>query len=62
MSDELVTVRTTLQPDTELQVSEGEARSLRRQGLLLPGYDGTEYTGVIPKRRAARTNTPEEGN
>jgi hypothetical protein len=60
--EDTVVVRTTMQPDTDLQVGASEAASLRRQGLLVPGFDGTEYTGVIPKRRAARTNTPEEGN
>jgi len=62
MAEDLVVVRTTMQPDTDLQVTVREAVSLKRQGLLIPGFDGTEYTGVIPKRRAARTNTPEEGN
>ncbi len=60
--DELLTVRTTIQPDLDMQVTAREADSLRRQGLLVPGYDGTPYTGVIPKSRVSRTNTPKEGN
>ena len=60
--DELLTVRTTMQPDLDIQVPEREADSLKRQGLLVPGYDGTEYAGVIPTSRVSRTDTPKEGN
>lgn len=36
-----VTVRTTIQPDVELEVEAAEYRDLKVQGLLLPGHDGT---------------------
>lgn len=55
-----VLVRTTMQPGLDLQVSSQEAASLKRQGLLVPGFDGTEYTGVIPEARMKKT--PKEGN
>lgn len=47
-------VRTTMQPDVELEVTEAEADQLRFQGLLI---DPEPYTGEIP---AARTKTPKE--
>lgn len=60
MAEDTVLVRVTMQPDTDLQVTVREAESLKRQGLLVPGFDGTEYAGVIPKARTRKT--PEEGN
>jgi len=36
-----VTVRTTFQPTLELEVGASEWTDLYRQGLLVPGYDGT---------------------
>jgi hypothetical protein len=53
-------VRTTMQPGVDLQVSPREAASLKRQGLLVPGFDGTEYTGIVPEARMKKT--PKEGN
>jgi hypothetical protein len=60
LPDETVVVRTTMQPDLDLQVTAREAHSLNRQGLLVPGFDGTEYTGVVPEARIKKT--PKEGN
>lgn len=53
-------VRTTMQPGLDIQVSPQEAASLKRQGLLVPGFDGTEYTGIVPEARMKKT--PKEGN
>lgn len=36
-----VRVRTTIQPDVELEVESAEYRDLKVQDLLLPGHDGT---------------------
>lgn len=36
------TVRTTIKPDQELEVSEAEATDLERQGLLVPGETKTQ--------------------
>ncbi len=35
-------VRTTIQPDVDVQVGPEEYLDLARQGLLLPGHDGTD--------------------
>lgn len=48
-------VRTTLHPDTELEVSEREAESLRRQGLLVV----EPYTGEIPAARVKNQKDEE---
>lgn len=49
-------VRTTLHPHTELEVTEREAESLRRQGLLV----AEPYAGEIPAARVARENQEEK--
>ena len=36
-----VRVRTTIQPELDLEVDSAEYRDLKVQGLLLPGHDGT---------------------
>lgn len=59
MAEDTVVIRTTMQPDTDLQVTVREAASLKRQGLLVPGFDGAEYAGIVPKARTKKT--PEEG-
>lgn len=51
----MIVVRTTMQPGVDLQVTEQEAASLKRQGLLVPGYDGTAYEGIIPEARTKKT-------
>lgn len=43
-------VRTTIQPDTELEVSEQEATDLRRQGLLVEDE--------APAEQPAKADTP----
>lgn len=59
MAEDTMVVRTTIRPDTDLQVTVQEAVSLKRQGLLLPGFDGTEYAGIVPEARIKKT--PKEG-
>lgn len=51
-------VRTTIQPDQVLEVTEQEADSLRFQGLLIDD----PYTGEIPaaRRRAATDKVQED--
>lgn len=49
-------VRTTIQPDVELDVSPDEADSLRHQGLLLE----QEYTGPVPAARVPRNKEQED--
>lgn len=44
-------VRTTMQPDVVLEVTDQEADSLRFQGLLIED----PYTGPVPEARVSRT-------
>lgn len=37
-------VRTTIQPDVDIQVGPEEYLDLARQGLLQPGHDGTDVS------------------
>lgn len=63
MGDWPKTVRTTIQPETDIQVEAHEHAELAAQGLILPGHDG-EYRGEVPTRRNVRatdtTKTTEE--
>lgn len=59
MGDWPKTVRTTITPDQDVEVDEAAYQELKAQGLLLPGHDGTEYTGPVPSRTAPKTTTKE---
>ncbi len=50
-------VRTVMRPDVELDVEEAEYTDLKRQGLLLPGYEGPE----IRRQTAVKTSEKKEG-
>lgn len=58
MGDWPKTVRTTIQPDVDLEVGPEAFQELKAQGLLLPGHEG-EYEGVVPQRRAPKTDAKE---
>jgi hypothetical protein len=49
-------VRTTIQPDVVLEVTDQEADQLRFQGLLIDD----PYTGDIPAARVARQKDQED--
>lgn len=49
-------VRTTLQPDVVIEVSEQEADSLRFQGLLIDD----PYVGEIPEARVRRGSADQK--
>lgn len=55
------TVRTTMRPDDELEVSEAEYLDLRRQGLLIEDEDANpatpDETPATPETGAVRTPT-----
>ena len=53
-------VRTTIRPDQELEVTETEARSLRRQGLVLEEFPTPD---PVPARvpRGGRADLTQEG-
>lgn len=55
-----VTVRSTIEPERDIEVGEAEWTDLQRQGLLLDGYTGTEYDGPAP-RAAKSQRTAEKG-
>lgn len=50
-------VRTTMQPDVVLEVTDQEADSLRFQGLLIED----PYTGEIPAAKVPRDEKKKEG-
>jgi hypothetical protein len=57
-----VTVRTTMQPDTDLEVSASEAEELRAQGLLVeagpkPAREERETPGTSTQNGAASRST-----
>lgn len=49
-------VRTTIQPELDLEVTETEARSLRRQGLLLEEFPTPDPVPARVPRRTADQN------
>lgn len=53
------TVRTTIEPDRDIQVDDAGYADLKGQGLLLPGFEGEPYSGTIPTAKVPRTGTNE---
>jgi hypothetical protein len=51
------TVRTTLQPDVDLDVSDGEVEVLRHQGLLVEEPRADQEPPATPLPRAATPGT-----
>ena len=55
------TVRSTIEPDKDLLVDDATYADLKGQGLLLPGFDGEAYAGVVPAAKVpGQPNTKEE--